>query len=364
MAAQTTGLSTHIWNNNLRSGILLAVYPILLAGIAWLAAMLFSLTFATKKDPLTFGSDANFAFANDIAIKSLPFVGGATLLWFAISWFGHTRMIRKMSHSHPVTRKQEPELYNLLENLSISAGIPMPRLEIIETHARNAFASGIDTKSYTVTVTRGLLQSLEKDEVEAVLAHELTHIRNSDVRLLIISVIFTGLIGFTAQMVSRSMRWRVRPRGRGRDGGRLILFMLALSAILWLGYLCTSLTRLALSRRREYMADGGAIQLTKNPDAMMRALMRISGMEQMKHLSNDVAQMCISNTQPFLGLFSTHPPIKQRIATISEMTGTPIPDTPKSIRTEDETRFSNPNKKHEPWIIRQRHNNFDNNPWD
>ena len=272
--------------------------------------------------------------------------------WFVVAWFFHAKMIRKLSHSHPVTRKEEPELYNLLENLSIAAGVPTPRLEIIETHARNAFASGIDQKSFTVTVTRGLMHALTKDEMEAVLAHELTHILNRDVRLLIITVIFTGMIGFFLQMVWSNIRYGYVFSGDKRRGNGVII-MIALAVILWLGYMLTLCTRFAISRKREYMADAGAVQLTKNPEAMMSALQRIAGRDVIPETTGDIAMMCIENHKPFMGLFATHPPIEKRIRALSEITGAPIPQIslPPAERTK---RFLQERAQGNPWLTRYR----------
>ncbi|MCI5060401.1 MAG: M48 family metalloprotease [Alphaproteobacteria bacterium] len=328
-----TGLQTHIWNNNLKSIGLLAFYPFLIMGLVWVIAWALGV--------MNTGA-GNFEYAGDFATSILyaywPVILLVVGLWFMIAWFFHTRMIRNMSHSHPVTRKEEPELYNLLENLCISVGMKMPRLEIIETHARNAFASGVNDKTYCVTVTRGLLHSLSKDEVEAVLAHELAHILNRDVRLLIVTIIFTSMVGFAAQMVWSNVRyalWVPRSRagsGSGQNRGNGVLILLAIAIILWVGYMATLFTRFALSRRREYMADAGAVQMTRNPEGMMRALLRISGAEQIPKMPMDVNMMCIENRIPFLGLFATHPPIDKRIRAISDTTATPIPDLPELHR--------------------------------
>lgn len=351
MATPTAGLQTHIWNNNVKSMMLLALYPILIMGIVWLCSLVVS--------SMTFGqvasapvSEQSMAMANGIIFNYWPLILSGVVIWFLVAWFFHTKMVRKLSHSHPVTRKEEPELYNLLENLSITAGIPTPRLEIIETHARNAFASGIDQKSYTVTVTRGLMNSLTKDELEGVLAHELVHILNKDVRLLIITIIFTGMIGFAAQMVWSQIRYGFIFSGNRRNKGGGILIMMALAFTLWLGYLLTLFTRFAISRKREYMADAGAVQLTKNPEAMMRALQRIAGRDVIPETTGDIAMMCIENHKPFMGLFATHPPIEKRIRALSETTRTPIPpiSIPPASKT---TRFQQKQSKN-PWLSRNR----------
>lgn len=318
------GLNTQIWNNNLRSLFLLGTYPLLLAGLVWaIAALAGGLTAYGVPNELIWTHAASSA--NATVAQFWPTIVTVVIVWFLIAYALQGRMIRALSHAHPVTRMEEPDLYNLLENLCIAAGMKLPRLEIIETDALNAFASGVDDRSYCVTVTRGLMNTLRREELEAVIAHELTHIQNRDVRLLIVSVIFAGMVGFFAQLVWSFVRFNLMARGRDRDG-RLLLLILAIAAILWVGYMATMLTRFALSRRREFMADAGAVQMTKRPEAMMAALMRISGRDRIPGAPDDIALMCIENTHKFMGLFTTHPPIDARIRAISAATGTPAPD--------------------------------------
>ena len=294
----------------------------------------------------------SMALANSQTLHFLPIIVAVVGLWFVVSFFFHTKMIRMIAGSHPVTRQEEPELYNLLENLCISQGIPMPRLEIIETHGRNAFASGIDTKSYTVTVTRGLLQSLTKDEVEAVLAHELSHIMHHDVRLLIITIIFTGMLGFALEASFNAMRFGFR--GSNRKSAGIIVVILVVLAI---GYFLTTITRFMLSRSREYMADAGAVQMTKNPEALMRALQRISGIDRIPVASSNIEMMCIENSRKFMGLFATHPPITKRIEMLSELTNTPIPDIPPKKRASRSECFTKPLEGRDNWLTRSRRHN-------
>lgn len=330
MAIAAVGLSTSIWNNNIRSILLLLVYPLIIAAVVWAIAFCFS-GWMPQSTPYG-GSNAEVMmnYANATVFAYWPLILTVIVGWFVISYFFNTKMIRALSHSRPVTRQEEPELYNLLENLCIASGMKMPKLNIIETDARNAFASGVDDNSYAVTVTRGLMNSLQKDELEGVLAHELTHIANRDVRLMMVCVIFTGMIGFAAQMIWSSIRYNLlfsRRRSSGqRSDPRFLLLFATIAIILWVGYFATLFTRFALSRRREFMADAGAVEITKNPDAMMRALMRISGHANIPQTPADIDMMCIENAQPFLGMFATHPPIEKRIAMLSEMTGTPVPD--------------------------------------
>lgn len=380
MATPTTGLSTHIWNNNLKSIMLLTLYPLLILGMVWLVALALGMSFQRQSltnvykvytdpansayiDPAPPAMDTEYSidFANNILIDFAPLVITGVAIWFIIAWFFHTSMIRKLAHSHPVSRQDEPQLYNLLENLCIAEGMTMPRLEIIETHARNAFASGINEKSFTVTITRGLMNSLSRDELEAVIAHELTHIQNRDVRLLIITVIFTGLFGFLAQLIWSNIRYSIfysSRRTRSQNSGGAAFAMVVIAVILWLGYMASLVMRFALSRRREYMADAGAIRMTKNPEAMMRALMRIAGRDRIPETTDDIAMMCIENHVPFMGMFATHPPIEKRIKAISEVTRTPVPDLPSLPPVVAEERFTvredRGSSRNNPWLTRGR----------
>ncbi|MCB1721844.1 MAG: M48 family metallopeptidase [Rhodospirillales bacterium] len=368
MPIHPAGLQTHIWNNNLKSVLLLIFYPLLIIGMIWLLAFVSGYIYyggsIHSYDGIINGQTAwghqdttlqtlqtAVRLANHIVLNNLWLIFTIIPGWFAISWFFHTEMIRKLAHSRPVTRKEEPVLYNLLENLSIAAGITMPKLEIIETHARNAFASGIDKKTYTVTVTRGLLNMLSKDELEGVLAHELTHIINRDVRLLIVTIIFAGMIGFFAQLVWSNLRYSFIFSRHERRSGKGLLIMIILVAVLWIGYLLTLSTRFALSRRREYMADAGAVQLTKKPGAMMRALLRIAQRDQIPETTDDIMLMCIENSSPFMGLFATHPPMEKRIQILSEMTNTPVPQI-TTLSAEKEKRIEHVKKN--PWLTRGR----------
>lgn len=267
--------------------------------------------------------DEAVATANDFIATYWPAIFGAVGCWFLIAAAFHTNMIRMLSHARPVTRSQEPELYNLLENLCISRGMAAPKLEIIETDARNAFASGIDEKSYSITLTRGLLESLDREEIEAVLGHELTHIMNNDVRLLIISIIFTGMVGFICQLYWSFIRHALA--GRGQKDGRAMMALMAVGCVLLVGYFITTLTRYAISRRREFMADAGAVELTKNPEALMRALLRIAGADYISDSTESVAMMCIENSHRFLGMFSTHPSLDDRLNAIAGASQLPLP---------------------------------------
>ncbi len=314
------GLQTHIWNNNLKSIVLLAGFPVLLL----LLMYGLSVGYVGLVEPINTVGEG-LALALDHMKRLWPFALLGAGLWFAIAFFSYQKMIEASVGARGLTRKEAPELYNLLENLCVSRGLTMPTLNIIETDALNAFASGLTEKSYKVTVTRGLIETLDKDELEAVLAHELTHIINKDVRLLIIAVIFVGVFSFFGELVFRNMFYRgvrigghTRSRsGDSRGGGVLILVAIAMIVI---AYLLALVIRFSLSQKREYLADAGAAELTRNPDAMISALKKISGHSRID-APNDVQQMMVENRQAFAGVFATHPPIEKRIDALVSFAG-------------------------------------------
>jgi heat shock protein HtpX len=368
MALGSIGLQTYIWNNNLRSLLMLIAYPFIVAGFVWLCLLPLSVLFDAKVTLMLQRGMYDFQtlwplaarFANDIMGQYWPFIFGAVGLWFLIAYVSHTKIIQKMSRAHSVSRKDEPELYNLLENLCIVQGVPMPKLHIIETHARNAFASGLNWNNYTVTVTRGLMNSLQKDELEAVLAHELAHIINNDVRTLMITVVFTGMFTLAVQILFENIRYSryglYGSRKGGKTAGQVIFVIAALFVILAAGCLLTMLLRFAISRRREYVADAGAVEMTKNPEAMMRALMRISGRDQMPAASGDVRMMCVENSKRFFGVFSTHPPIHHRLDAIASTNDIPVPALKSLGPAHKGERISHHEhaQSNNPWLTKKR----------
>lgn len=200
----------------------------------------------------------------------------------------------------------------------------VPRLEILESPALNAFASGTNESQYTVTVTTGLLEALDDAELECVLAHELTHIRNGDVRLMIIAVLIAGAISFFGEMIVRGNRYygfEGANREGGRSSGRGAAILIGV-AILILAWFLAVVIRFALSRSREYLADAGAVELTKNPDAMISALLKISGRADIDGVPSGIMDMCIENDPDgFADIFSTHPSISKRVQALQAYAG-------------------------------------------
>jgi heat shock protein HtpX len=259
---------------------------------------------------------------NRTFLSTVPWITIGVAVWFLIAWFSHTSIINSATNSKPLERKENKRVYNLVENLCISAGMQMPKVNIIEDDSLNAFASGINEKTYTVSLSRGIIDKLQDDELEAVIAHELTHIRNRDVRLLIISIVFVGIFAFITEMLFRSMRFGSIGRGKKEGGSIFIALFLAL-----FGYLLASLFRFALSRKREYLADAGSAELTRRPLALASALRKVSADPTIEAVKRkDVAQMFIENPQEgeekvkfsFANLFATHPPILKRIQILEQ----------------------------------------------
>jgi heat shock protein HtpX len=326
--SSAVGLTTQIYNNHIKSAFLLAGFPVLLALMmggfftALAALTQYGATAHAGRKPHIDWAAALHAGTESI-VQYGHWAALAAGVWFVIAYFFQARIVRLATGAKPVTRQEYPELYNMLENLCISRGLPVPMFELIDSPALNAFASGIDRKSYRIVLTRGLAETLPKDELEGVIAHELTHIMNGDVRLLIIAVVFVGIISFLTQMVFRGLTRGVSRRS-DKKGGALAIMLVAM-AILVIGYLLATVIRFALSRKREYLADAGAVELTKNPEAMMRALLRIAGRDRVENMPEGVQQMCIENSRNFMGLFATHPPVADRVKTISGMTNTAVP---------------------------------------
>lgn len=323
------GLKTHIWNNNFKSLLLLAGFPVLLIGLIYCVQLILIgyAGGADGKEGMAGGFALSAAWLTVTAPLALILSGG----WYAVAFFAHNGIISMATRSRKVERITEPELYNLLENLAISRGMRTPALRVIETDQLNAFASGLTQAQYRVTVTRGLLQTLTPDELECVLAHELTHIINRDVRLMVIAGVFAGIISLIAQIVFRVLvhsggrgSRRSRSGGGGGGAGAFILIGLAAAAI---SYVLAIVIQLAISRRREFIADAGAVELTKNPDAMISALKKIDGNAQIQ-APQQIRAMFIENQEGrgFMGLFSTHPPIAKRIEALVRYAGGREPD--------------------------------------
>jgi heat shock protein HtpX len=332
----TLGLRTHIWNNAIKSGLLLAGFPVLLLAVTFAVLLLFQ---GSGK-----GLGADMAAAAEALPVAFPVALLVSAAWFGIAWVGYQPIINAVTGARPVTREEEPRLWNLLENLCISRGLRMPRLAVIETPERNAFASGLSRETGQVTVTRGLMDALTDQELEAVLAHELTHIRNGDARLGVIAAVFAGIISLVAEVVFRGLRGARLSGGssnRGRGGGAAVLIALAILAVAWL---LAVVLRFALSRNREFLADAGAVELTANPDAMISALRKVEGRSNMPAVPSQVQAMLLDWPQGAQGfnLWATHPSIEARVQALVSVAGGRDPGPILDTRPEPEPPAEGP----------------------
>ena len=305
---QYLGIRQQIARNNIKSILFLLAFPLLILVGAYVVLYILS--------------DQDIERTNTQFLSIIPMVLIGVAIWFFISYFFHTQMIQSATHSRPLERRENMRVYNLTENLCMSVGLTMPKLYIIESDALNAFASGINEKTFAVTLTRGIINRLNDEELEGVIAHELTHIRNRDVRLLIVTIVFVGIFAtiadFALRMLLNGSMSSSRSRKNDKGGGALVLLIILLVA--GAIYFLSILFKLALSRSREYMADAGAVELTRNSLALASALKKISGHSTIREVQNDeVKELFIDyKAQGFFSLFATHPPIEKRIQVLEQ----------------------------------------------
>ena len=342
------GIQTQIWRNNRNSVILLCMFPLILLGMVLLAIM--TLDFIgwfcwdgvcpPGPQAATFHWDIIWYYFKD----AMPFTLSMTGLWFIIAYCTNTSIIRHITHAKPVERKDNLRVYNIVENLCIAGGIEMPQINIVEDSNLNAYASGIDIPSFTITLTTGLIDKLNDAELSAVVGHELTHIKNRDTRLMVVCIVFVGIFAAIQSMSMRmlgallrgSRRSSSRRNNKGGGGAIILEIMILLIAlIIWssIGYFFSFMTRLAISRKREYVADAGAAELCGDPLALASALKKISDAPGLADVQrNDVAQLYIihpdeefDNNMKLSGwvakaniMFCTHPDTPERIKILEQ----------------------------------------------
>ena len=330
---------TQIRRNNMLTIMLLLMFPVIILGMIWVFLALVNYFGNGVYDQ--YGNivrHLDTATVNYYFINAVPWVIIGVGVWFAIAYFSNTAMVRAATGARPLTRKENPRIYNIVENLCIACNMDMPKINIVDDPQLNAFASGIDKKSYTVTLTTGIINYLNDDELAGVIGHELTHIRNHDTRLLITSIIFVGIVSTIMSIVVQMMYnafWFGGMSHRSSDneednrGNGLSMIAVFIIAALCcaVAYLFTLLTRFAISRKREYMADAGGAELCGNPLALASALRKISGDPGLENVKrDDIAQLFIIHPQHFApgltsffsSLFSTHPDTRKRIEILEQ----------------------------------------------
>ncbi|WP_445220390.1 M48 family metalloprotease [Bradyrhizobium sp. Pa8] len=366
------GLYTHIASNKFRSMLLLAGLFMLVYVLVYAGALVAEVVINSNG---TVAYYLNRAF-HDLIVAA-PFATIAAAVWIVNAYFFHQSMIDAVTGGHDVTRQEEPRLYNLLENLCISRGITMPKLKIMESPALNAFATGLNPRQYSITVTTGLLNALDDKEIEAVLGHELTHIKNGDVQLMVVAVIIAGVVGFFGELFFRlftSLNWSSGSGGswssgsssssrssssssdsKSSGGGAVIVIIIAVVLIV-VAWLLSQVVKLALSRSREYLADAGSVELTKNPDAMISALRKIENHGELQGATSAVMELCVDNPREgFADLFATHPSVQSRVDALVKFAGghdpgpLPPPDEADEPEAQVERQDGPPPLRQGPW---------------
>ena len=293
-------LYTQAESNIRKTWMLIFGFLVFIVGLGWLLSYLLS----------------NFIFL-------IVAIIWAVLQSFISYWYSD-KIVLALTRAKPIEKKDNPELYRITENLCITAGLPLPKIYILNEAQPNAFATGRNEKNAVVVVTRGLLERLEKTELEGVIAHELSHIGNKDILLAAVVVVLVGIIASLSYFFLRIGRWRGNRNSKGLAG--LILLALGIVAAL-LAPLAATLIQLAISRKREFLADASGVLLTRYPDGLIRALEKISAdPNPLRVASNQTAHLYISSpfrgkqsTSWFTKLFMTHPPVEERIKALRDL---------------------------------------------
>ena len=298
-------LYEQIASNKRKTWVLLIVFFLLLAIVGYAVGYLFM----------------NSGFGGVTIAMILGFIYALTMI------FQSTEIVMSMNGAREVDRNEEPVLYHVVEDMAMVAQIPMPRVYVIDDPGLNAFATGSNPQNAAVAATSGLLEIMNREELEAVIGHEVSHIRNLDIRISTIAVALASAITLLSSMAGRMMWWGGASRSRrnsDRDSGGLevILLVISLLAIV-LAPLAATLVQLAISRQREFLADASSVELTRNPQGMINALLKLENSQPMTHHVDDASSALYINDPQKPGflkkLFYTHPPISERIERLKQM---------------------------------------------
>jgi len=293
-------LYTHIDSNIKRTWILFTIFFVLIIGIGWFLSYYY-----------------NSSYILFTAI-------GFSVLMSFFSYWNSDKIVLAISKAKPLKKEENPELYNLVENLTITAGLPMPRIFVINELSPNAFATGRNTKKAVVVVTQGLINILNRSELEGVIAHELSHIGNKDMLLQTVVVVLVGSIVLLSDLFIRWGLFRGKGRSSNREGGQVqVIIMVIGLAFILLSPLFAKLIQMSISRKREFLADASGALLTRYPEGLASALEKISKSSiPLKSANKATAHLYIA--EPFRGkkvsnFFSTHPPVEERIKRLRGM---------------------------------------------
>lgn len=298
-------LYKQIASNKRKTWVLLIVFFLLLAIVGYAVGYLFM----------------NSGFGGVTIAMILDFIYALTMI------FQSTEIVMSMNGAREVDRDEEPVLYHVVEDMAMVAQIPMPRVYVIDDPGLNAFATGSNPQNAAVAATSGLLEIMNREELEAVIGHEVSHIRNLDIRISTIAVALASAITLLSSMAGRMMWWGGASRSRrnsDRDSGGLEVIMLVISLLaIVLAPLAATLVQLAISRQREFLADASSVELTRNPQGMINALLKLENSQPMTHHVDDASSALYINDPQKPGflkkLFYTHPPISERIERLKHM---------------------------------------------
>ena len=327
----------HISQNKRRTALLVLFFPVSLAILAWITLYLLfvfggvnasSAQTAQTVDMMASSAPITASVSTSLAYV-LPFVWLGAMIWLYVSWRVGAPIVLSGTGAVEISRTSNPEIYRLVENLCITRGLPVPKIYIMEDPSLNAFATGRDPEHAIIALTSGIIQKLDRAELEGVIAHELAHVENRDIRLMLLVVAGISFFTLLAEICFRLAA--SSSRRSGKDKGNSAVFFLVIGIMLMIyGYIVAPLIRLAVSRTREYQADAAAALMTRNPGALASALRKISADPRVEALDNreTVAAMCIANPlgsarffSLISGLWATHPPIEKRVQALLEMDG-------------------------------------------
>lgn len=326
----------YIAQNKRRTWLLVLLFPatfaLLTYGVIWLLEYFVFGTVRVECDAYgqcVYAHGFDVQGVHDLFFMLVPWLWAGAMLWTVGAYFLGDKLILHSASAIEIHRKDQPELYRLVENVAITRGLPTPRVYIMKDRGLNAFATGRDPQHASVALTLGLVEKLDRAELEGVIAHEMAHVENRDIRLMLITVAGISFFTLLAEICFRSAL--VSRRSSGKDGDKGALILLAVGIIFMLyGYIIAPLIRLAVSRQREYLADSTAALTTRNPGALASALRKISGHSVTEELKDhaSMAAMCIENPGVKQGVFAflsnltaTHPPIEDRIRRLEAMDG-------------------------------------------
>ncbi|AEV94547.1 zinc metalloprotease HtpX [Pediococcus claussenii] len=273
---------------------------------------------------LFIGGAVGYVFYNS-AISGIVMAAVVTAVYMGIMIAQSTGVVMGMNHAREISEQDNPELWHIVEDMALVAKVPMPRVFIIDDPSPNAFATGNDPKHAAVAVTTGIMQRLNREEMEGVIGHEVSHIRNYDIRLSTIALALSSAIAMLVNIGMRSFWWGGGRRRNNNDNeGNLGIILMIISVVLViLGPIAASIAQMALSRNREYLADASSVELTRNPQGLISALEKISDSAPMKEADPSSAALYISDPfkhkRSMAHLFDTHPPIEDRVARLEKM---------------------------------------------